>query len=96
MTSTSKKDYIKQKLTNDPRDTGLQVGDLVKWRNDYGAEWEHKVIGFCYDDDMAIKYGRTIYLDKSSFWFPLDLACIKEINRTPIEATVGTTSNPAK
>ncbi len=85
MPRLTKKEFISQELTNDPKATGLKVGDLVKWENDNGVLWEHKVIGFCHDDYMAINCGMVVYLDKASYWFPLNPKYIKEINGKPVE-----------
>ena len=64
------KSFIDRELTSDGRDTGLNVGDRVRWVNDYGVVWENRVIGFNYDREYNRESGKYVHLDTDSFWFP--------------------------
>lgn len=44
----------------------MQVGDTIMFTNDYGVTFgPHAVLGFC-----ELWYGRCIYFDHDSYWFP--------------------------
>ena len=48
--------------------TSLKVGDNVTFTNEFGVSFEdNEILGF----DLEDFYGRFIYLDKDSYWFPV-------------------------
>ena len=59
-----------------PIECDFKVGDVVTFTNDYDVSFKDlKVIGFCEDDSF---YGRFIYLNKDSYWFPCDPKDLKK------------------
>jgi hypothetical protein len=67
---TKEEIWIEENLTDKSYRDDLKVGDTVKWVNDFGVEWENKVIGFNYDRDYNKDYKKFIHLDTSGYWFP--------------------------
>ena len=63
------KEFKKALQQNPPVECDLKVGDRVTFTNENGVSFEgYRVIGFEQDTSF---YGRYIYLDKDSFWFPV-------------------------
>jgi len=63
-----KQDFIKSLKTEPPVECDFKVGDVVTFTNEYGVSFPNiKVVGFAEDDSF---YGRFIYLDSDSWWFP--------------------------
>lgn len=61
-------EFLKKLEPEPPIHCDLKVGDTVTFTNEYGVSFPGlKVIGFAKDDDF---YGRFIYLETSSYWFP--------------------------
>ena len=53
-----------------PRPCDFKVGDVVKFTNDYGVEFQpHKVIGFTTPENE--QHGRFIDIDTDAPWFPV-------------------------
>lgn len=51
-----------------PVPCSFKIGDSVTFTNDYGAKFAQLVVkGFA----PTIENGRFVYLDKSSWWFPV-------------------------
>lgn len=59
-------------VANAPEGCTLKVGDVVKWINDYGVEFTHKILGFNYDGWYQKEYKKYVHLDSESWWFPHD------------------------
>jgi hypothetical protein len=63
------KNWVKSKKVNvlqDSAETGLKVGDIVTFTNDYGVQFKGmKVLGFCKPDN-----GRCVYISSDCYWFP--------------------------
>lgn len=56
--------------------TELKTGDFVDFTNDYGVTFEkNEILGFCTND--TVLPGNVVYLNKSSYWFPVKLNSIK-------------------
>lgn len=49
----------------------FKVGDKVVFTNDYGVSFADMTIIAISKYDYLWKYGRCIYLDKDSYWFPV-------------------------
>lgn len=65
--------FKQEHLTDTPPEgSELKVGTKVKWTNDYGVEWEHKVIGFNYEREYNKNYNCFVHLNTESYWFPHD------------------------
>lgn len=61
-----------------PEPCELSVGDLVTFTNDYGAVFKNlTVTGFSARAD----YGRFVYFDSSSWWFPVSPGSLKIQNQ---------------
>ena len=73
-------EQVKEGLLQEcPFGSGLKVGDVVTYTNDYGAEFEGKeIIGFASNKTSWAGY---IYLNKDSYWFPVALKSITKQNR---------------
>lgn len=55
-------------------DTDLRVGNRVTFTNEYGVKFENlEVLGFCTPEF----YGRCVYLNTDSYWFPCKLEELK-------------------
>lgn len=55
---------------NDDTAPDLKVGQKVTFVNDYGVYFEnHEILGFCDPEKIGL-YGRCVYIDDDSFWFP--------------------------
>lgn len=74
-----KQEYIKTLSKEAPEGCDLKVGDLVEWVNDYGVIWQHKILGFDYEDSFNKTYNKFVIVDKDSYWFPLDHTKLKKI-----------------
>lgn len=58
----------KKKLSLIPEISGFKVGDKVTFTNEYGVSFYNlNIIGI--DSDNSF-YGRQIYLNTDSYWFP--------------------------
>ncbi len=56
------------KVLNNLPGVDLEPGQKVTYTNDYGVKFEgYTVLGFCTPDN-----GRCVYLNKDSYWFPVD------------------------
>ena len=65
------KNYIQKELSNiPPKGVNLKVGDRVRWVNDFGVVWEHKIIGFNTTNKYNRTYKKYVHLDTDSYWFP--------------------------
>ncbi len=65
--------FINEHLVdNAPDGSDLKVGDTVFWQNDFGVEFENKIIGYNYDGWYQEKYKKFVHLDTDSYWFPHD------------------------
>ena len=64
--------FIESLVSNSPEGSDLKVGDTVYWTNDFGIEFENKIIGFNYDGWYQEKYKKFVHLDTDSYWFPHD------------------------
>lgn len=77
-----KKKFIKEQLSQIvPEGVNLKVGDTVKWENDCGVKWHHKVLGFNTTNWYNKKYEAFVHLDSDSYWMPhcaKDLTLIKK------------------
>lgn len=57
-----------------PEPCELAAGDLVTYTNDYGAVFKNlTVTGF----SPSIEYGRFVYFDCSSWWFPVSPSSLR-------------------
>lgn len=62
-------DFVKRIRKTPPVECSFVVGDPVTYMNEYGVSFDgYRVIGFADDDGLN---GRFIYLNKSSWWFPV-------------------------
>lgn len=70
MSSRIEYDEFLRGLENEPPiECQFEVGDKVTYTNEYGVSFPgYQIVGFAKDDDF---YGRFIYLDNSSWWFPV-------------------------
>ena len=58
----------KQLLEKPPIECDFKIGDKVTFTNEFGVSFKnHTIIGFDKDDSF---YGRFIYIDTDSYWFP--------------------------
>lgn len=71
MKTVSDRFYEDNSMENHPPELcDFQVGDTVKFTNDYGVEFEpHKVIGFTTARHKV--GGRFIHINSDSPWFPV-------------------------
>ena len=74
------KKYIKENLSKTLKDCSLKVGDRVKWKNDYGVEWEHTIIGFNTTNEFNKEYERYVHLDSDAYWFPHSVDSLTLVN----------------
>lgn len=59
-----------------PKPCDFKVGDVVKFTNDYGAEFGPLVVrGFTTSEDEL--HGKFIYLNTDCHWFPVDPKSLK-------------------
>lgn len=50
-----------------PRSIGFDLGDVVKFTNDYGVEWEPRIVqGFTLEDEK-----RCVFIAQDAAWFPV-------------------------
>lgn len=65
------KSWVKSKnveVSNSVPGVDLKVGQKVTYTNDYGVKFEgYTILGFCTPDN-----GRCVFLNKDSYWFPVD------------------------
>jgi hypothetical protein len=55
-------------VLNSSNETSLIPGQKVTYTNEYGVSFNgYTVMGFCEPQN-----GRCVYLDKSSYWYPVD------------------------
>ena len=71
--------FIESLVSNSPEGSDLKVGDTVYWTNDFGIEFENKIIGFNYDGWYQEKYKKFVHLDTDSYWFPHDHKTLKVV-----------------
>lgn len=69
-------------VENAPEGSDLKVGDTVYWTNEYGVDFENKIIGFNYDGWFQEKYKKFVHLDTGCYWFPHSVA---ELSKTKPE-----------
>lgn len=51
-------------------ETDFQKGQQVMFTNEYGVKFgAYEILGFCQNPEQF--YGRCVYLDKESYWFPV-------------------------
>ncbi|CAN7569646.1 hypothetical protein [Acidovorax delafieldii] len=63
-----------------PQECDFNVGDTVTFTNDYGVSFPGKLItGFA----STIEYGRFIYLDSDSWWFPVKPESLTLTHKAP-------------
>ena len=68
MSRMSEKEFTETIKKESPVPCDFKVGDTVTFTNEFGVSFEgRKIIGFADDDSF---YGRFIFLDKDSYWFP--------------------------
>ncbi len=80
---SSASEYAAKSLSAAPYfDCGLSVGDTIEWVNDYGAVWEHKIIGFSEPNSVGF-----VHFDSGAYWFPHNLKCITKVNGVKFEHT---------
>lgn len=80
-----KKDYAEwvkkenvQVLT-ELENSDFKIGDIVTFTNEYGVSFENlEILGFRSNTDFLPD--RKVYLNKSSYWFPIKLIEIKKHN----------------
>jgi hypothetical protein len=61
-----------------PVETEFAVGQVVAFVNDYGVIFDNlTIVGFADDDSF---YGRFIYLDSDSYWFPVHPGSLRVID----------------
>jgi len=64
-------------LQESPVPCNFKVGDKVTFTNDYGVSFNGRhIIGF--EEKGKESYGRTIYLDGDSYWFPVKPESLKK------------------
>jgi hypothetical protein len=64
---------VLKKLEN----SDLKTGDIVTFTNEYGVQFENlEILGFRNNTDFLPD--RSVYLNKSSYWFPIKLSEIKK------------------
>lgn len=70
MSSMEESWYEKNNMVSEPpMPCDLKVGDIVKFTNDYGAEFgPHKVLGYTTPENVL--HGRFIHIDSDAPWFP--------------------------
>ena len=51
-------------------DRDIKVGDKVMYTNQYGATFGPYEVMAISKDNCLWKYGRCVYLNKESYWFP--------------------------
>ncbi len=70
MPNLTQEQFIKLRVFEKPPiECNFKVGDIVTYTNDYDVSFHGlKVLGF----DDEISYGRFVFLDTDSFWFPVD------------------------
>lgn len=70
----------KQLLSEPVSECGFQLGDVVTFTNDEGVEFHgYHIIGFRPRSDFRPR--ATVYLDKDSWWFPVEPACLTLVKR---------------
>ena len=72
--------YADNQMVGKPtRPCGLKVGDVVKFTNDYGVEFEPRlVIGFTTPENEL--HGRFVHINTDSPWFPVPPGSLTKIN----------------
>lgn len=69
MTKTNFSEFKKALMRASPVKCEFKIGDRVRFTNDSGVAFSNlEIIGFAEDDSF---YGRYIYLNTSSYWFPV-------------------------
>lgn len=76
----TKEEHIKTLSKVAPEGCNLKVGDTVKWVNDNGIEWQHKILGFNHTGEYNKTYKCYVHLDKDSYWFPIDHNKLELVN----------------
>lgn len=75
-------DWVKKEniqVLKELENSDLKIGDIVTFTNEYGVQFENlEILGFRNNTDFMPE--RTVYLDKSSYWFAVKLSEIKKQN----------------
>ncbi|MCD8176730.1 MAG: hypothetical protein LUE98_04620 [Tannerellaceae bacterium] len=81
MTTSNKKDFQNWVTKNNihvassSELTSLKIGDIVTFTNNYGVSFSGlEVLGFCDPES----WGGCVYLDKESFWHPVNPKNLKK------------------
>lgn len=76
-------DWVKKEniqVLKELENSDLKIGDIVTFTNEYGVQFENlEILGFRNNNDFMPE--RHVYLNKSSFWFPIKLSEIKKQNK---------------
>lgn len=68
-TEQGRADFVSKLRDDPPVPCDFQVGDQVTFTNEYGVAFPGlTVTGFAEDSEF---YGRFVYLDTDSYWFPV-------------------------
>ena len=54
----------------------FSAGDRVLYTNDYGAQFDRTVRGFCRE---VQSYGGFVYLDADAWWFPVKAESLRHL-----------------
>lgn len=65
-------------VAESPVPCGFKVGDAVVFTNDYGVSFDLAVRGFA---KVPHGQGRLVYLNTTSWWFPVSLQSLKLLAR---------------
>lgn len=58
--------------------TSLKIGDMVTFTNEFGLVFgPYEVLAFKQPD----KYGRCVFINKDSYWFPVTLDSLKVVEQ---------------
>lgn len=71
MQTTAERFLANNNMVQDPPiSCDFKIGDIVKFTNDYGVEFEPRtIIGFTTPKDIL--HGRFIHIDTDAPWFPV-------------------------
>ena len=71
----AKKEQVK--VLKELENSDLKIGDIVTFTNEYGVQFEDiEILGFRNNTDFLPD--RCVYLNQSSYWFPIKLTEIKK------------------
>lgn len=72
-----------------PVPCGFEKGDLVTFTNEYGVAFHGlRVLGFVREIDRQWRPDSIVYLDKSSYWFPVEVASLTLEKRAKDEVII--------